>query len=304
MKRLQKLKMIFRGVRGSRPVHHPDFLTSGGNSTTIQFECDRDFHLFIDAGTGLGNLAYHSDFKKRKRFHILVTHTHWDHIISIPSFLPLYDPEAHVTFYATKGSNGHFPELYQRLLTPGHYPHQPGLIKAKVDFIDVIPRQPFTIESAVKVEAFQLNHQAVTVGYKIAYGHSHVVVITDTAPFQSGNYLGDGMKEKVNLVGKETFEKQYHDELLQFLKGVTTLVYDSHFNDENLKPDWGHSTPRHGLDLCIEAQIKKLILFHHAPEDDEAALAAKLKEIKAEASKASVDVANAREEDEWDLKAA
>lgn len=303
-KRKQNMKMIFRGVRGSRPVHGRKFLGHGGNSTCIEFHVDPSFCLLIDAGSGLANHSYQTDFAGCKRFHILITHTHWDHILTIPWFTPLFDPDAHITFYATEGSNGKFPELYEKLFDPRHLPTPQGCRKAKVDFVTVKPGVPFIVESKVRVEGFQLNHQAVTLGYKLSHGRANTVVITDTAPMSNNDFLGDGMKEAVLKQGPEAFKAQYHAELIGFLKGVHTLVFDSHFTDANLKADWGHSTPTYGLSLCKEAGVKQLLLFHHAPEDDDQSVERKLQAVQTQAKAAGIAVDNAKEETSWDLKSA
>jgi ribonuclease BN (tRNA processing enzyme) len=35
---------------------------------------------------------------------------------------------------------------------------------------------------------------------------------------------------------------------------------------------WGHSSPQEALDLAVEAGVKRLVMFHHSPERDDAAL--------------------------------
>lgn len=299
------LKMIFHGVRGSRPVHHPDFLQTGGNTTCVEFDTQEDFYLLIDGGTGLAKMGYKlNDARRRKRFHILITHTHWDHLLTIPYFMPLFDADAHITFYATEGTNGRFQDIFKKLFTPGHLPWPGGRFTAKVDFITVQPNKAFLIENQVRVEGHQLNHQAVTLGYKISVGKSNAVVITDNAPMIPGNLLGDGMKEQAKIQGEDVYIKKYHDDLIRFLKNVDTLVYDTHFNNHNLKPDWGHSTPAIALDLCRRAGVKRLLMFHHAPEDHDKDVLDKMQVIHADAVDAGIEVLNAKEEDEWILKSA
>lgn len=305
MKRQRSLKMIFHGVRGSRPVHNPDFLQTGGNTTCIEFDSQEDFHLIIDGGTGLAKMGYNlAQPLARKRFHILITHTHWDHLLTIPYFMPLFDPQAHVTFYATNGSNGKFADIFTKLFAPGHLPWPGGKIQATVDIQVIKPNEPFLVGDYVRVEGFQLNHQAVTLGYKLSIGKSSVVVITDNAPMVAGNQLGDGMPIQVKQMGEKAFIDSYHQSLIQFLKNVDTVVYDTHFNENNLKPDWGHSTPGIALDFCRQAGVRRLLMFHHAPEDDDKAVIGKLQSIHAAALAAGIEVLNAREEDEWVLKSA
>ena len=305
MKRTPPLHMTFHGVRGSRPVHLPDFLQTGGNTTCVGFDSGENFHLLIDGGTGLAKFGYKlGDSPNRKRFHILITHTHWDHVICFMSFMPLFDPDVHITFYAPNTTSACFEDLYHGLFKHGHLPMPQGLPKAKVNFVEIAPRQPFLIEGHIRVEGFQLNHQGITLGYKVSSGESSAVVITDTAPMVKGNYLGEGMIATAEAMGHEAFEQKFHRELTDFLTGVHTVVFDTHFNDHNLKPDWGHSTPGIALDYCKKAGVKRLFMFHHAPEDNDLMVFEKLQTIHNDGLVAGVEVANAVEEDEWPLKSA
>ena len=50
-------------------------------------------------------------------------------------------------------------------------------------------------------------------------------------------------------------------------KGVDTVVYDTHFLPEEYArfPHYGHSTPDQALEICAEAGVRRLVLYHHAP---------------------------------------
>ena len=55
------------------------------------------------------------------------------------------------------------------------------------------------------------------------------------------------------------------------IDGVDTVIYDTHFTTEEYEkfPHWGHSTPEHALKICEEANVEKLVLYHHAPSHDD-----------------------------------
>jgi ribonuclease BN (tRNA processing enzyme) len=62
--------------------------------------------------------------------------------------------------------------------------------------------------------------------------------------------------------------------MVEFVKGADTLIHDAMYLDQIIqaRAGWGHSTPRQAVDLAQEAQCRRLILFHHEPEHDDAAL--------------------------------
>ena len=94
------LRLRFLGVRGSRPTHKRHLLGYGGNSTAMEFIVPgADFHLFLDGGSGLARRGHElGEAPPAERFHVLVTHTHWDHILGYPFFLPIYNARNNFTF--------------------------------------------------------------------------------------------------------------------------------------------------------------------------------------------------------------
>jgi ribonuclease BN (tRNA processing enzyme) len=55
------------------------------------------------------------------------------------------------------------------------------------------------------------------------------------------------------------------------LRGCDTVIYDTHFvPDEYARfPHYGHSTPDHALELLAGNDVRRLILYHHAPSHDD-----------------------------------
>jgi ribonuclease BN (tRNA processing enzyme) len=55
--------------------------------------------------------------------------------------------------------------------------------------------------------------------------------------------------------------------LVAKLANVDTVVYDTHFLPEEYArfPHYGHSTPDQAIDICVEAGVRRLVLYHHAP---------------------------------------
>jgi ribonuclease BN (tRNA processing enzyme) len=114
------------------------------------------------------------------------------------------------------------------------------------------------------------------------------------------------MASRAEKIGAEKFAQEYDGNLTKFLKGVDAVVFDTHFNEQNLRIDWGHATPQLALDCCAKAGVKKLFMFHHAPEDNDHAVALKqdLACHHTIALRHKIEVINAREEDEWTIRSA
>lgn len=295
------MKLKFLGVRGSRPVHKSELLGYGGNTTSMEFIFEKEkFHLFLDGGSGLA----HDSYKEAKplrgnKIYFLITHTHWDHILGL-SFCKLFlSPKNKFTFFASSTSKAKFSDLFLGLHSSVHLPVPPYLKHANIDFVPIHSGTEFMIENVVKVKAHQINHQGITLAYRLEYKKSSVAIVTDIAPIEKGNHLGEGMQQ--DSQDDKKFEEEYRTSLVNFLKGTHTVVFDTHFTEENIKPDWGHSTPKMALKFCEQAKVKRLILFHHAPEDDDKAVDKKLADVRAETTRDIIDIEAAREGDIWNL---
>jgi len=58
-----------------------------------------------------------------------------------------------------------------------------------------------------------------------------------------------------------------------FAHGARVLVHDTMYTTEEYGSfvGWGHSTHEQAVELALDAQVERLVLFHHHPErsDDE-----------------------------------
>ena len=84
----------FWGTRGSIPKPGPSTARYGGNTPCVEVRSARGTLVILDSGTGIHPLgqALMSSGAKGLRGHILISHTHWDHIQGFPFFAPLFVP--------------------------------------------------------------------------------------------------------------------------------------------------------------------------------------------------------------------
>jgi len=292
----------FLGVRGSRPTHKRTLLGYGGNSTAFEIIIpEADFHLFVDGGSGLvarGESLVKSP--EHSKFKFLITHTHWDHILGLPFFKPLHNPNNEFVFYASNTTRSTFNALFTGMQRGANLPIPRSSIKANIQFETIATGQTFSIDNMVTITTYQLNHQGITLGYRISRGDASVCIVTDNAPIENGNYMGEGMATKA-ITDPAQFERDYEKGLVEFLRDAHTVVFDTHFTEANLKATWGHSTPPRALEFCKKAGVSRLILFHHAPEDKDQEVDNKVQSIFHDACQEGIEVEAAREGETWDL---
>ena len=140
-------------------------------------------------------------------------------------------------------------------------------VPANFKFHQVEPGVDFVI-GAFHVTPIALNHPFGSVGYRIDGDGSSWAYVADTAPF-------DQVLHKQHfLSGPEPLSEDdrvalgaMRDALIARLRGVDTVVYDTHFTAEEYArfPHYGHSTPDQALAMCAEAGVRRLVLYHHAP---------------------------------------
>ena len=82
------------------------------------------------------------------------------------------------------------------------------------------------------------------------------------------------------------------DALVRRLDGVDTVVYDTHFLPEEYEkfPHYGHSTPDQAIAMCVEAGVRQLVLYHHAPTHGDDQMDRIAERYLAEGAKAGVEV--------------
>ena len=78
------------------------------------------------------------------------------------------------------------------------------------------------------------------------------------------NELGTG--------GSYDVPPDWRRQLVRFLGGVDTLIHDGMYSEAMIeaRAGWGHSTPEQAVELARDAGCRRLVLFHHEPEHDDA----------------------------------
>ncbi|MQX35206.1 MBL fold metallo-hydrolase [Roseospira navarrensis] len=240
----------FWGVRGSVPCPSPDHVVYGGNTSCVEVVLDGR-HIILDAGTGLRLLGKSWLARGITQGTLLMTHTHWDHIIGFPFFAPAYRADFSLDIMAGHVShNGGIRRLFSTSMADPMFPVPLDSMNSRMTFRDFQPWDTFVLEDAVHVATAPLNHPNGATGYRLEYAGLAICYITDT----------------------EHVPNQPDRNVLHLIEGADLVIYDSTYTDEEFgaKIGWGHSTWQEGIRLCRMAGAKRLAVFHHEPEHDDA----------------------------------
>ncbi len=252
------------GTRGSIPVsgvHHSRY---GGNTSCMQFTFDpEDPHsneaaLVFDAGSGIREAGDALMKNGRKRIHLFITHTHWDHIQGFPFFTPIHDPDTEITVYGDRGFGGTLESVLCGQLAHDYFPVQWDDIKAKIEF-QYLTDEPITIGEATVSREF-VNHPGATVAYRIEYRDRSTVYMPDNEFLQG--YLGppDELEHYHELLVP-------HLKIINFVKDADVLIHEAQYTAEEYpsRIGWGHSSLSNACILVKRGGVKRWLVTHHDP---------------------------------------
>ena len=274
------MKITFWGVRGSFPVSAPHCVRFGGNTPCIEVDTG-ETSVIIDAGTGIRALGASLLEGAVAEIHLLLSHTHWDHIQGLPYFAPLYEERTRLHIYGPKRPRQSLRDILRSQQRPPYFPIPFDDVPATLEFTELEDGQQFTIGNT-HIHCRRLNHPGVVCGYRFENDDSVFTYICDVA-LHARLPLGDGM-----MTDSEQEQRKWLDHLHKGARdlahGSDLLVCDTFFLPEEYKPDWGHSRPDDALRLALEEKVKRLALFHHNPHRSDAQLETILKRYQGKAS--------------------
>lgn len=253
MKRFLK----FWGTRGSCAVSGPEYLRFGGNSCCLEISYD-DMHLIIDAGTGiraLGDLFMNNGLR---RLNILLTHTHWDHIIGFPFFDPIYETGTHLTIWSPSSSGRSCKQLFNDLLAIEFFPVRLEEVKASLEFKTIQQKTPIAF-GPITLDFHTTNHPGLAYAVKITTPEQTIGYITD-------NEMLQGYHGEPSEVTDELLEP--HLGLIEFFKGCDLLIHEAQYTSEEYldKVGWGHSSVLNAIVFVQKTSPKRWGIIHHDPK--------------------------------------
>ena len=241
----------FWGVRGSLAAPGRDTNHVGGNTSCIEVRCGGETIIF-DSGTGLRPLGIALARKGPVQASLFLSHYHWDHIAGLPFFAPAYDPKSELTIHGAMRRGRDVRQILSGQMIDPYFPVDLGALNAHLRFVTLQDGGEAHVGKAV-LRAAELNHPGGALGFRLEHEGKTMVYATD---FEHGTAADERLVELSRGADLMVFDAQY-----------TPAEYEG--NGVASKKGWGHSTYAVGAALARRAGVKRLALYHHAPERDD-----------------------------------
>jgi ribonuclease BN (tRNA processing enzyme) len=240
----------------------------------------REHIVFFDAGSGIIEagrellpeiLEHQKNSKEPFYITIIFTHTHIDHLIGFPFFTPLYLPGVHLNLIGPATLGVDCEDILRTLVEPQYYPVAMDEFRSTKYFENITENMVI----------YFLEGQAMPQIGKIGQSSTELAELTISnmkyyfhPKDGSYNYKAEWNGHKLVFA---TDVEQYvgsDQRLIKFAEGCDVLIHDAQYNlDQYLRfQGYGHSNYEMACQVALKAKVKKLLLFHHDPNNDDNAL--------------------------------
>lgn len=245
------MRVRFWGVRGTIPVPGVETIRVGGNTACVSIVTSDHQILILDAGSGIRALGQELIRQNMGRVvgTLFISHTHWDHIQGFPFFEPAFERNNRFVIVGQKRVGQRLEEILARQIIEPYLPYDYKTLDADFHVKEVAAGERLIVGDETTVRMENLNHPGGCLGFRIENSGSVLAYCTDTTH-------RDGMVEDV---------------VVDLARDADLLIHDSHFSVEARQkfPSWGHSSWLEACQAAMAANVKKLALFHFAPDSSD-----------------------------------
>ncbi len=218
----------------------------GGNTACVQVSSKKQT-LIIDGGSGirrLGEILVCGPCGSGQgEVHLLMTHFHWDHLIGLPFFMPIFIPGNKIHIYSVQKDA---EESIKTLFKKPNFPVPYEYLGADIIYHTLEPRKQVEFED-IKVTPYELDHPDPCWGYRFEHNGKVFSYCVDS----------EGTRVSRKEIGED----------LPLYQGVDLMVFDAQYSflEAAERVDWGHSSAPIGLDIAMRENVKEILFVHHDP---------------------------------------
>ena len=234
----------FHGARGSVPVGSETFDRYGGATICLSVDLGEGHFMVIDAGTGIRAFQRELPSDGKLKFSVLVTHYHWDHLLGLPFFGPLFDASSTFHFYGVEREGRSVEQAIGGVFEPPWFPLPLRDTPSTKVYVDIAENNPMIIGD-VSVSSAELRHPQGVTAYRLDRGERSVVFATDV---ERGDPSSDAALRGLALQAE-------------------VLIHDAQYQPDeyDLHRGWGHSTWVDAVEAAEDADVGRLVLVSHDP---------------------------------------
>jgi CheY-like chemotaxis protein len=252
------MNVRFWGTRGSLAKPGPTTLRYGGNTSCVELRSADGTLVVLDCGTGAHGLGLSlmAAGQPQCNGHLMISHTHWDHIQGFPFFAPLFVQGNTWDVYAPGALGQQLERTLAGQMEYNYFPVTLAQLGATTRYHDLVESR-FAV-GGLRVVTKYLNHPALTLGYRLEAGGVAIVYSVDHEPHAP------------NPAVRRPGEPSMHAEdrrHVEFLADADLVIHDAQYTVEEYtqKTGWGHTPAEWAVDYAVVARARRLALFHHDP---------------------------------------
>ncbi len=242
------MRVTLWGTRGSVARAGAGTVRYGGDTACVEVVGSDGTVLILDAGSGLLNVASCLP-PTTTRVDLLLTHLHMDHIQGLGFFRPLRSSETETHVWGPVSTTMGLAERLARYLSPPLFPVR--LRELATEWHDLEPETiqlgPFRITSDL------ICHPGPTFGYRVEENGRALVYMPDHEP----------------ALGHQRFPSDRRwTSGCGLASGADVLIHDAQYTEEEYaeRVGWGHSTLGQAVAFASQAEVGRLVTFHHDPQ--------------------------------------
>ena len=224
-----ELAVQYWGVHGTLPTPGEAYVRYGGNTPCVSVDIGGEPLTIFDCGSGMKRLSDWVMKTRPNRFsaRIFISHTHWDHINTIPFFAPLYVRGSQIEMFGPHQGDLTIERAIGAQMEGVYFPVTVREFGARVVYRDL--REQALEFGEIRVDTMLLSHPGYCLGYRLSYRGRSLCYITD-------NELYPPEHTRRN--------PRYFEQLAAFVAGTDLLITDTTYRDQEYpsKIDWGHSS--------------------------------------------------------------
>lgn len=239
----------FWGVRGLIPTPGSSTDRYGGNTACVEMLVAGK-HLIFDGGTGLRCLGKSLLFRDAPlSTHLFFTNSQSNRIQGFPFFAPAFVANNNLHIYGSAASNGASIKqcLGDQMLQP-HFPYPLQVMQSELAFCYLTPNRVITLDD-VTITTALINYTQKSIGYRISWHSYSVAYITDLS-----NSVDD--VELANVI--------------ELVQGADLLIANSTYTELTPRNHQNDDLPwQAAVDLASKSEVKRLVISHHHPDDND-----------------------------------